>query len=209
MAHYVAELMDAAAKAQLEARDAAERRCASAILELWDHRAELPGRRLPMDLGPVIAVLTRIDPAVPQPIYFFTAWREMERDAKHDTMAEPARKWLQIAEQVDQTARAAILFAVGKAAEAETDRAKPWVALAEAAGLDGSPDIALIRRLMRIGKHGEPENTVEIEDLKDKLARLAEFRRAAETIEAEWRTQLDAATAINAASTARDKVAAD
>ena len=201
MAHYVAELMDAARKAPSDARDAAERRCASAILELWDHRAGLPGGRLPIDLGPVVAVLNRLDPASPQPTYFRAAWGEMERDAKQGTMTETTKTWLWVAEQVDQAAREAIFFALGKAAEPETDRAKPWVALAEAAG---APDIQLIRRLIVIAEHGQPENAAEIEELRDKLARLAEFRLTAEKIETEWRAQLNAAMAINAASPARE-----
>lgn len=157
-----------------------------------------------MDLGPVVTVLNNLDPTAPQPVYFRTVWREMERDAEHSTMAEPAREWLRAAEQVDRAARMAILFAVGKAAEAETDRCKPWVALAEAAGTDGAPDIQLIKRLIVIAEYGQPESAVEIEDLRDRLVRLAEFRRTAETIEAEWQAQLDAAMTSNAASPARD-----
>jgi hypothetical protein len=196
MAHYIAELMNDASNAPAEEREAAEKRCASGILEMWDHRASLSRRRLPIDPAHIIEVLNRLDPTTTPPIYFHSTWREMELDAKEGTMAEPAKAWLQTAEQIDKAARAAILFSVGKAAEAETDRAKPWIALAEAAGADGAPDIQLIRRLIVMAEEGQPKNIAEISALKDRLALLAEFRRAAETIEAEWQTQLDAAMAI-------------
>lgn len=204
MAHYVAELMDAARDAPPDQREAAEGRCASAILELWDHRAGLSGGRLLMDLGPVIEVLNRLDPTAAQPIYFRHAWRAMERDARRGEPLTPARAWLRTAELIDRAARMMIVFALGKAAETETDRAKPWVALAEGAGADGSPDIQLIRRMIVIAAHGRPDCDAVIEELEDRLARLAEFRQAADLVASEWREQLDAAKARDAASASTD-----
>ncbi|RDJ19654.1 hypothetical protein DWF00_04180 [Bosea caraganae] len=153
-----------------------------------------------MDFDHIVAVLNRLDPAAPQPVYFRTAWRAMELDAAQGTMADSSRMWLQTAEDIDRAARIAILFAIGKAAEAEMDRAKPWVALAEAAGAGGAPDIQLVRRLVVLAEHGQPENSAIIEDLKDKLCRLSEFRKAAEAIEAVWHAQLDSVTAAKPGS---------
>ena len=157
-----------------------------------------------MDLGPVIDVLNRLDPTAAQPIYFRNAWREMEREAGRGGPVTPAGAWLRTAELVDRTARMLIVSALGKAAETETDRAKPWVALAEGAGADGSPDIQLIRRLIVIAAHGRSEEDPEIEEMEDRLARLAEFRQAADAIAAEWQGRLDAAVARKAASSRMD-----
>ena len=195
MAHYVAELMEAAENTTLEVRDAAERRCALAILELWDHRAGLSNWRVPADFGSVVAVLNRLDPAAPQPAYFRVTWEEIERDDTQGTMDETAKIWLRCAEQIDKAARETILYAVRKAAEVQTERAKPWVELAEAAGADGAADIQLIRRLIVMTGQDQPENIAEIEELKDKLSRLSEFRSLVEKIEAEWRAQLESALA--------------
>lgn len=153
-----------------------------------------------MDLGPVIEVLNRLDPTAAQPIYFRHAWRAMERDARRGEPLTPAQAWLRTAEAVDRAARMVIVFALGKAAEAETDRAKPWVALAEGAGADGAPDIQLIRRLIVISAHGRSDDDAAIEELEDRLARLAELRGAADSIESEWQRQIDAAKARKAAS---------
>lgn len=190
MAHYIAELMEAARTAPPESKGIAEDRCAAAILEMWDHRTGLSDGRIPMELGPITDVLNRLDPATPQPIYFPNSWLEMSREAANGSMAQPAQVWLRVAEQVDQAARAIILFALGKAAESETDRAKHWVKLAKAAGAGDAPDLQLIRRLIVITTHGDADNTAEIEELKDKLAKLAEFRKAADAIEAEWGAEL-------------------
>ena len=157
-----------------------------------------------MDLGPVVEVLNRLDPTAPQPIYFRNAWREMEREAGRGGSVTPARVWLRTAELIDRSARMLIVSALGKAAETETDRAKPWVALAEGAGANGAPDTQLTRRLIVIAMHGRSEEDAEIEEMEDRLARLAEFRQAVDAIAAEWQGRLDAAVARKAASSRMD-----
>src|SRR5436190_24365351 len=47
MAHYVAELMQAAEATDAEQRQEIKDRCYTAILELWQHRSELPGGKRP------------------------------------------------------------------------------------------------------------------------------------------------------------------
>lgn len=204
MAHYIAELMEVARTAPPGSRNVAEDRCAAAILELWDHRAGLSNRRVPMELGSITDVLQRLDPARPQPVYFLSSWREMSSEAASGNMGETSQLWLRIAEQIDQTARLMIVYALGKAAETEADRAKHWVNLAEAAGADGGPDIQLIRRLIVLTAHESADKAGEIEELKDRFAKLASLRRAADAIELEWRaasSKLETETAsVSAAS---------
>lgn len=190
MAHYIAELIEVARTAPPESRNVAEDRCAAAILELWDHRAGLSNGRVPMELGSITEVLHRLDPARSQPVYFLSSWREMSSEAASGNMGETSQLWLRVAEQVDQTACLMIVSALGKAAKTETDRAKHWVKLAEAAGADGGPDIQLIRRLIVLTAHESADNAAEIEELKDRLAKLAGLRRAADAIELEWRAAL-------------------
>lgn len=190
MAHYVAELMEVAQTAPPKSRNAAEDRCAAAILALWDHRTGLSNRRVPMELGSIVEVLQRLDPAKSQPVYFLASWREMSREATSGNMGRTSERWLRVAEQVDQAARLMIVSALGKAAETEADRAKHWVKLAEAAGADDGPDVQLIRRLIVLTTHERGDHAAEIEELEDRLTKLADLRRAAHAIESEWRAAL-------------------
>lgn len=208
MAHYIAELMEVAQTAPAESRNADQDRCAAAILALWDHRAGLSNRRVPMELGSIVEALQRLDPAKSQPVYFLTSWREMSREAASGNMGGTSQHWLRVAEQVDQAARLMIVSALGKAAETEAERARHWVKLAKAAGADGGPDVQLIRRLIVLTAHERGDHAAEIKELEDRLTKLADLRRAADAIEPEWRAALaNLRTEGAAISTATDDAA--
>lgn len=191
MAHYIAELIEAARDAPAAERGQRQDRCATAILKLWERRAGLPCGRLPMpELGPLAGVLNRLDPGAAQPAYFDNVWQSVvAEDATHK--ATSAAIWLRAAETLDRTARMLISIALGRAADAETDRARPWVALAEEAGVGGYPDIRLIRFLTVLADDARSDAEAGLAGLVEKLNQLVEFRVVADMIASELQQQIE------------------
>lgn len=191
MAHYIAELIEAARDAPAPERAQRQDRCATAILELWERRAGLPCGRLPMpELGPLAGVLNRLDPGTAQPAYFDNVWQSViAEDATRK--ATSATIWLRAAETLDRTARVLVSIALGRAADAGTDRARPWVALAEEAGVGGYPDIRLIHFLTVLADDARPDGEAGIAGLVEKLNQLADFRVVADMIASELQQQIE------------------
>lgn len=133
MAHYVAELMDAAANAPPEERVASRKRCFDAILELWSHQAELPNGKRPFeDMEPIIRALESLDPENHTPRYFRTV-----RDAVTEGDEDRATQSLiEFVCDLDTTARILIGDTLADAARSAIDKSKVWVTLAEQAGAD-------------------------------------------------------------------------
>jgi hypothetical protein len=81
MAHYVAELIEAAKRAPEDQQSNAKTRCAEAILGLWAHRGALPPAIRPFeDLKPVIELLETLDPDLDHPYYRSSLWQALEAD---------------------------------------------------------------------------------------------------------------------------------
>lgn len=67
MAHYIAELIHSAETADTEDRSEKLSRCASAILDLWEHRSELPNGKRPFeDVEPILRALQSLDLGCPK-----------------------------------------------------------------------------------------------------------------------------------------------
>ena len=131
MAHYIAELMDAAANAPPEECAASRKRCFDAILELWSHQAELPdGRRPFQDLEPIMRAMESLDPENEEPRYFRTvrnAIFEGDEDRRTQSLME-------FVCDLDTTARILIAYTLVDAACSAIDKSRAWIALAEEAG---------------------------------------------------------------------------
>ena len=149
MAHYIAELILDVEGAAPEDELSKQEQCASAILELWQHRAELPNGTRPFeDFEPILRALESLDPSEETPRYFRHP-RAMAADAEADTTTE---KWLRIADGIDLTARQLIRYCLARASQSAEDKTAEWVALAEAAGLEDDMDVRALRVLIcRIG----------------------------------------------------------
>ncbi len=172
MAHYVAERIEAAKTAPPETRADEEARCAKAIFELWDHRAGLPDGARPFEgLKPVIETLAALDPESPRRFYGRGRWPETEPPGEDPLV----RRWLRLAESIDDTARIVIDTAIRRAAAAAADDAAEWVALARAAGANRSPDITIIEELLAGRKGLKTEREAQRDRLRGRLARLQDF----------------------------------
>src|ERR1035437_5611721 len=102
MAHYIAELIQAAEAATSEARPARMAECAAAILDLWKHRSHVPHDRRPFeDLEPILNALQSLDPASDRRRYYYQTLQEADEGEDRSEV----QQWLRIVDQLDDSAK--------------------------------------------------------------------------------------------------------
>lgn len=189
MAHYIAELILDVESAAPEDKASKQERCASAILDLWQHRAELPNGTRPFeDAEPILRALESLDPCDETPRYFRRP-RIMAADAEPDT---EVGRWLKIADNVDSTARQLVRHCLVRASQTAQEKTAEWVALAEAAGLDDDMDVRALRALMleaELSGDEAPEDA-ERKEIERRLSGLEAFQEVAEGLAADLRSKL-------------------
>ncbi|NWN82677.1 MAG: hypothetical protein HLX48_06770 [Halomonas sp.] len=189
MAHYIAELILDAESAAPEEKASKQERCSLAILDLWQHRAILPNGTRPFeDFEPIMRSLESLDPCDETPRYFRRT-RMMAADAEPDT---EVKKWLEIADGIDSTARQLIRHCLARASQTTQENTAEWVALLEAAGLDDDMDVTALRILMSEADlyEGEADEDAEREKIEKQLSRLETFQEVAETLAADLRIKI-------------------
>jgi hypothetical protein len=189
MAHYIAELIEAAETAKIEDRPANLAKCADAILGLWERRHQLPDGKRPFeDLEPILRALESLDPTNDTPRYF-----RSPRMAVDETEESPeTRKWLKLIDGLDYSAKILIRYFLTQAAQTALDRSKDWVALAEAAGLRDGIDFSVIRIITDesdLTKASEPDDSAR-KLLQDRINRLDAFKKMADALASDLRRQL-------------------
>ena len=190
MAHYVAELIDAADNAPPDERAAARRRCFEEIVEFWSHRAELPGGRRPFEnLEPIVRALESLDPSNETP-RFFAAARPERVDAEEGPQT---RTLLEFADSVDFAARIIVVHALADAARAALDKSREWVELAEAAERNPRFARVVISFVSREGQRDDQAEQVERnrELLVDRIKQLENFCRLAALVSDDLKQRLD------------------
>lgn len=196
MAHYIAELIEEAETAKVEERPAEFARCADAILKLWERRHQLPNGKRPFeDLEPILRALESLDPTDNTPRYFRStrmAVDETEQNAE-------TRKWFELADGLDYSAKILIRYCLTRAAQTALDRSKDWVVLAENAGLEEGIDLQVIRIITDesdLTKASEPDDRAR-KLLEDRIYRLDEFKKMADALASDLRRQLKQAHVPN------------
>ena len=191
MAHYVAELIDAAENAPSEERAASRRECFDTVLELWNHRPDLPGGRRPFeDLEPVARALESLDPSNETPRFFATARRGVA-----DVEEGPqTRTLLEFVDSVDSAARIIIVHALADAARSALDKSRDWVALAEEAGRNPRFVGIVTSFVAREGRRDDHAEQVERnrELLIDRIKQLESFCKLTAVVSDDLRQRLDA-----------------
>jgi hypothetical protein len=183
MAHYISELIQKAETTRIESRDQALAQCAAAILDLWEHRRSFPGGKRPLeDLEPIIRTLESLDPDRPAFRYFDS----VILDGSETEEAGESKTWLNVAVELDHSARILIRDCLARAAQTAVDKSKEWIALAEAAGADRGIDIVLIRAL---SEESDRLNAAR-ERIAERIKRLEAFREMAVLVESDLRAQL-------------------
>ena len=199
MAHYIAELMHAAETADDAKRQELAGRCCAAILDLWRHRRELPDGKRPFgDIEPILRALESLDPNQSTPRYFASA-----RGGSRDNGEESAsKKWLDIADGLDYSARVLIRYCLTHAAQTALDKSQEWVALAEAAGADEGIDVRVVRFITNeteLLTSSTADESVR-EEIGVRLKRLDAFVAAANVLADDLRRQLQHLTSPEDAS---------
>ncbi|WP_201132265.1 AVAST type 3 anti-phage proein Avs3b [Geobacter anodireducens] len=188
MAHYIAELIKDAETASVEDRPEKLAKCADAILALWKHRHQLPNGNRPFeDLGPILRALKSLDPSDKTPRYFRAV-----RNAVDESEESPeTRKWLELADALDYSAKLLISYCLTQASHTALDSSRDWVALAEAAGLDDGLDFTVLRIIYDENKlmQSNPE-AKQRKQLEDRVKRLDDFKARAEALASNLRKLL-------------------
>lgn len=169
MAQYVAELILSADSARPEDASDIRSRCASAILELWHHRASLPDQARPYrSLEPIISTLARLDPDQPSLFYRPSMWGELSQLKVED---DQLNSLLQLIVNVDQFARMVITDSFSIATQIAAHESEEWASLAQAADTN---DLAteVVIRIMAASQTRESPAAQEREHLSKKIERL-------------------------------------
>jgi hypothetical protein len=142
MAHHVAVLIEEAAHAVGPQRQQKRARCAKAILELWSHRKEFPNGKRPFeDFEPVLRVMASLDPNPKKTRYLPFAVHNT-KPVKKASAAEP---WLQIAIDIDRSAKTLIRYCISVAAALGLEKSRSWMKLVKSSLIRTAPDIEAVR----------------------------------------------------------------
>jgi hypothetical protein len=184
MAHYVAELLSRTETSSGTEKSRAERECFDVILQLWRHRASLPGDHPPMrSLEPVLSALQNLV-NYEHPRYF------RHVDSRLDAQTQKA---LEVAVGIDYAARDLIRWWIAIASADVLKREERWFKSATARALDDGEDLQAGRLLAETLKTyiGEPEQGSErqTEELRIMRDRLDSMVKASKVL----RKQIDAA----------------
>ena len=189
MAHYVAELIDAAANAPLAERAASQKRCFDAILELWSHRAELPNGKRPFEnLEPILRALEGLGPEDETPRFF----RSIRSTIVESNENSQTQSLLEFVRNLDLTARILIGYHLAEAARSATDKSKEWVVLAKKAGIDLDAIGVVIQFVSsKADSKMEPDlGRLERELLQDRIKRLEIFTEMVTVVSEDLKVRL-------------------
>ena len=144
MAHHVAELIQEVENAKPNERPEKMLACREAILDLWKHRhIRQHGKGSFDQLEPILKVLANLDPDNDIPRYF----RSIRSSIDEVEVDEETSEWLQRAEDLDHSAKLLVGFFVSQAARSAVDQSRPWVQMAEKAGVDDDTEHEIYRAL--------------------------------------------------------------
>lgn len=189
MAHYIAELIQGAEAAQGNDRTEKMSSCASAIMDLWVHRSALPDGKRPFeDFEPILRSLESLDPNDNTSRYF----RSVRTAAGKEELHAETKKWLDMVEEIDSSARILIRYCLTRAAENAMDKSKEWVKLAEAIDAEEGIDLRAIRLIKNendiVSSSSQDEITSNL--VEDRIQRLENFLKMAKKLSSDLRKKL-------------------
>jgi hypothetical protein len=187
MAHYIAELMHSVETAGPEDRPAKLAQCAAAILEIWNHRHQLPdGKRPFRDFDGIFRTLESLDPNSTTSRYF----SPIRKDA--NTEGAESEKWLAAAKSVDGAARMLIRYCIARAAETASDESEGWISNAESSGVGDGIDLQIIRLINREQNPMDPDalEAMARKAIEEKIQRLEHLNEVTAVLKADYKRQL-------------------
>ncbi|MEO8326138.1 MAG: AVAST type 3 anti-phage protein Avs3b [Nitrospirota bacterium] len=190
MAHHLADLIKDAETAKVEDRPAKLDNCTKTILGIWERRHQLPNGKRPFeDFEPILRALESLDPADDTPRYF-----RLQRMEADETEQNPeTKKWLELANGLDYSAKVLIGFCLTQAAQTAIDQSQGWIALAKAAGLEDGIDFPVIRFVTDqndLNTVSEPDDRAR-KLIEDRIKRLDGFKEMADALATSLRQQLE------------------
>jgi hypothetical protein len=199
MAHYIAELIEAARTCPTAEKEAAQERCSKAILELWKYRSAFPDRVRPLiELDPILRTLAALDSEGDRPWYHRQIFQQVQNGRSEDE----TERWLALATDLDSSARTLIRWILRTVTERIASPTKPWMELAAAAGIDDAVDTAILRVMV---EGAEKIGDARIEALKGKLSMLEEFAGMATAFAKDLREEIAAKEGEKDAGTAEPR----
>jgi hypothetical protein len=189
MAHYIAELIEDAERAGPDERPAKLAACATAIIDLWNHRSRLPDGKRPFEqIEPIMRAIESLEPGDDTPQYLRSVRSGMERAGEDGEAA----KWLDAADGLDYSARILIRYCLSLAAENALEKSREWVALAQAAGLGSEAEALVIRFVSREADVPDLDRIKEVarKQIEDRLKRLDGFEKIAALLASSLRRDL-------------------
>jgi hypothetical protein len=135
MAHYISELIVNGEAATGGSAESIRRETAETIIELWNHRADIPAHHRPLsDFNPVFKALERL--SEPQDMWgFYGMFDDGGEPGEAELSALPLLRYaLDLEDVVRDLVRQIIMLAAAKA----SDREAKWVKLAEHLATDDS-----------------------------------------------------------------------
>jgi hypothetical protein len=191
MAHYIADLITKAKGATGEEKGFLEKKCFESILTLWKHRAELPNGKRPFEeLEPVIRAIESLDPDDDTPRYFRSG-RPPKGEGEEKSELEA---WLDMASEIDYSARVLIGYCLAQAAEAAVDKSKEWVKLAKAAGAEDEVAKIVVNFLSSeadVGREPDPSDEARSQ-LQNRIVRLEGFIKLVDPVLHDLKRRLEA-----------------
>jgi hypothetical protein len=175
MAHYIAELIEAARRATGEDQQTRMDMCARAILDLWRHQTLLPtGTRPFEELAPILRTLESLDPNPDNLRYYRLQIAAIHDDAEE----EETKRWLRIAKHLDFSARILIRYCLTCAADSALNKSEEWVALSQAAGLEEEVELQTFRLLVeeRDLLKANTADEIKRKEIADRITRLEQVR---------------------------------
>jgi hypothetical protein len=186
MAHHIAELINECDTADVAASTATQERCASAILELWAHRASLTGTSKPFqDLAPIIHTLRQLDPEAEH--FFYSRTIPNIGGAAN----EETTRWLNFARNCDVIARMLIGMGIDEASKHTGGDASGWAYAASKAGLASEFDVQISDLLDKRLNDAEKADERRVRDLRDRIEKLESFSAMASALRAELQKQVE------------------
>jgi hypothetical protein len=170
MAHYLAEVIVRAEGATGDDRIVAQRECFEIILQLWKHRATLPGPKRPLgSFEPVFRTLERL--ADHNRLVYFERTEHMSNPEFDE--------WLDLAAGIDHAARDLIRWCIATATSEAAIKEGKWMESDTARALDDGPDLGAARMLFENMKiifgSGEDSSSRQVDELSEMRKHLDEL----------------------------------
>ena len=188
MAHYVAELIKDSERRSTKDRPGQLEKCFEAILALWQQMHVLPDGKRPFEgLEPVLRALESLGPSNPQRRYYPTA-RPPVNECEEGV---ESRKWLELADGLDYSARILIRQCLTNAAASAVDRSKEWVTIAERAARNDAelPIFKIVIGERDLSATSDPKDE-QRKQLEDRVSKLRAFIRLATVVASNYERQL-------------------